>query len=78
MQHWENMHQAVATGKSIIIYTSKVNASIFPRADLAENTVTVIELICRYMGSEKGKDPSVKIGMSATTAYTDVVNCGIL
>ena len=29
-------------------------------------------------GSEKGKDPSVKIGMSATTAYTDVVNCGIL
>ena len=55
MQHWENMHQAVATGKSIIIYTSKVNASIFPRADLAENTVTVIELICRYMDPKKVK-----------------------
>ena len=49
----ENMHQAVATGKSIIIYTSKVNASIFPRADLAENTVTVIELICRYMDPKR-------------------------
>ena len=55
MQHWENMPQAVATGKSIIIYTSKVNASIFPRADLAENTVTVIELICRYMDPKKVK-----------------------
>ncbi|MBU5429067.1 YcxB family protein [Kineothrix sp. MSJ-39] len=55
MQRWENMHQAVATGKSIIIYTSKVNASIFPRADLAENTVTVIELICRYMDPKKVK-----------------------
>ena len=42
-------------GKSIIIYTSKVNASIFPRADLAENTVTVIELICRYMDPKKVK-----------------------
>lgn len=55
MQRWENMHQAVATGKSIIIYTSKVNASIFPRTDLAENTVTVIELICRYMDPKKVK-----------------------
>ena len=47
--------QGDATGKSIIIYTSKVNASIFPRADLAENTVTVIELICRYMDPKKVK-----------------------
>lgn len=55
MQKWDNMYQAVATGKSLIVYTSKVNACVFPRADLKEDTVLVIQLICRYMDPKKVK-----------------------
>lgn len=30
-QAWEQMYKAVSTGRSIIVYTSRVNASIFPK-----------------------------------------------
>ncbi len=55
MQRWENMHKAVSTGKSIIVYTSKVNASIFPRKDLGNNVSVLLELLCRYMDPAKVK-----------------------
>lgn len=53
MQQWENMKKAISTGKSIIIYTSKVNAAIFPRKDMKEHTVDVIEIICTHMEPKK-------------------------
>ncbi|MCR4691154.1 MAG: YcxB family protein [Lachnospiraceae bacterium] len=55
MQAWENMFKAVSTPRSIIIYTSKVNASIFPRKDLGDGAATVIELICKHMPPKKVK-----------------------
>ncbi len=55
MQKWENMYKAVSTGKSVIVYTSKVNASIFPRKDLGGETVTLLEILCRYMDPKKVK-----------------------
>lgn len=55
MQKWENMHKAVSTGKSVIVYTSKVNASIFPRKDLGEDSVALLEILCRYMEPKKVK-----------------------
>ena len=55
MQSWENMHKAVSTGKSVIVYTSKVNASIFPRADLGNETQVLLEILCRYMDPAKVK-----------------------
>lgn len=30
MQKWEDIRKAVSTNRSIIVYTSKVNACIFP------------------------------------------------
>ena len=54
-QKWENMVKAVSTGKSIILYTSAVNASIFPRADLGEKQVFLIEMISRNMPAKKVK-----------------------
>ena len=33
-QSWENMYKAVSTPRSRILYTSPVNASIFPKKDL--------------------------------------------
>ncbi len=55
MQKWENMYKAVSTGKSVIVYTSKASASIFPRRDLGGNTVTLLEILCRYMDPKKVK-----------------------
>lgn len=55
MQKWDSMHQAVATAKSIIVYTSRVNACVFPRADLGNDTTLLIEIICRHMDPKKVK-----------------------
>ena len=54
-QKWENMVKATSTGKSIILYTSAVNASIFPRADLGEKQVFLIEMISKNMSAKKVK-----------------------
>lgn len=55
MQRWDAMYQAVATSKSIIVYTSKVNASIFPRRDLGDDTAVLIGIICKHMDPKKVK-----------------------
>ena len=55
MQRWENMYKAVSTGKSVIVYTSKINASIFPRVDLGSDSAVLLEILCRYMEPSKVK-----------------------
>lgn len=54
-QKWEHMYKATSTGKSIILYTSRINACIFPRADLKEKEVAVIEMISKHMPAGKVK-----------------------
>ncbi len=54
-QAWENMHKATSTTKSIIIYTSPVNATILPRRVLGENTSKCIEIISTHMPPNKVK-----------------------
>jgi len=51
---WEQLFKAVSTGKSIIIYTSPVNAWILPYQSMGENTEKLKEMI-------KSKLPSAKI-----------------
>ncbi|MBO4336816.1 MAG: YcxB family protein [Lachnospiraceae bacterium] len=53
MQKWEDMVKAVSTSKSIVVYTSKVNASVLPRKDLGDNVSTVIEIISTHMPPKK-------------------------
>ena len=53
MQAWKDMYKAISTPRSIVLYTSKVNASVFPRADLGDDTATVIELISKHMPPRK-------------------------
>lgn len=50
---WDTMYKAIATGKSVIVYTSKVNAFIFPRKDMGELTIQVIEAISTHMPPKK-------------------------
>lgn len=56
-QRWENMYKATSTGKSIILYTSRFNASIFPRSDLQSQgkQTAVIEMISTHMPPGKVK-----------------------
>ena len=53
--NWDSMHKAVSTSKSIILYTSRVSASIFPRKDLGDTTPKVIEMISTHMPPKKVK-----------------------
>lgn len=54
-QTWEEMHKAVSTMKSIVLYTSPVNASIFPKRELGEQAPAVIEMISTHMPAKKVK-----------------------
>ena len=52
-QKWEDMYKAVSTGRSLILYTGKINASIFPRKDLGDMQVDVIAMISKHMPPKK-------------------------
>lgn len=55
MQRWEDILKAISTPKSIILYTGKNSASIFPRKDLGEHTAGLIRIISTHMKPEKVK-----------------------
>ena len=48
-QKWEDMYKAVSTNSSIVVYTSRINACIFPKKDIEENKYKVIEMISTHM-----------------------------
>lgn len=54
-QAWGDMVKAVSTTKSIIIYTSRVNATIFPKNQMGDKKVAVIEVISKNMPPKKVK-----------------------
>jgi len=54
-QSWEKCYKAVSTSKSIILYTSKNTASIFPKKDLGEKKDALIQMISTHMPPNKVK-----------------------
>lgn len=52
---WEDMYKAVSTSRSIILYTSRVNATIFPKRELGDKKMAVIEMISTHMPPAKVK-----------------------
>lgn len=52
MAKWEQCVKACNTRKSIIVYTSKVNAFIFPRVDLGSQTEDVIAYIAKHVSPD--------------------------
>ena len=52
-QKWQDMYKAVATGRSIIVYTSRVNACIFPRKQLGGLEQQVLQYISTHMDPKK-------------------------
>lgn len=55
MQKWDDMYKAVSTPKSIILYTTRVNACIFPRKDLGSDVPKLMEIISTNMDPKKVK-----------------------
>ena len=52
---WDNMRKAVSTGKSIIIYTSKVSATIIPRKACDGEVTELLAVIVSHMSPKKVK-----------------------
>lgn len=46
---WERMYRAVSTSRSVILYTGRVNACIFPKEDMGDKTEEVIRIISSHM-----------------------------
>jgi len=55
MQKWEDMYKAVSTSGSILVYTNKINACIFPKKDLGDKKEAVIRAISTHMDPKKVK-----------------------
>ena len=55
MQSWDACYKAVSTRSSIILYTSKTTASIFPKKDLSEKKDSLIQMISTHMPPNKVK-----------------------
>lgn len=52
---WEDMQKAISTMRSIVLYTSAVNATILPKKAMGEKTAAVIEVISTHMPPKKVK-----------------------
>jgi len=52
---WGQAVKAISTSRSIILYTSKVNATIFPKRELGDQKAALIEMISTHMPPGKVK-----------------------
>lgn len=55
MQKWEDIRKAVSTGRSLIVYTSRTNACIFPKRDLGDYKAQVIQVLSTHLPASKVK-----------------------
>ncbi len=46
---WEKMYKAVSTSRSVILYTNRVTACIFPKEDMGDKKDDVIRIISAHM-----------------------------
>ena len=54
-QPWAAVVKASSTNRSILLYTSKVNAWIFPKRDLGEKRADVIQMISTHVAPNRVK-----------------------
>lgn len=52
---WDGVLKAVSTGRSIIVYTSKTSASVFPRKQVGEALPLLIQTISANLDPKKNK-----------------------
>lgn len=56
---WENITKASSTGKTILLYTSKINAFLFPKRELGAQCGEFVQAISRYVAPKKVKIKAV-------------------
>lgn len=52
---WDSITKASATGKTVLLYTSKVNAFLLPKRELGERSAELVQVISRYVAPDKVK-----------------------
>lgn len=50
---WSAIYKVTSTTSSIIVYTNRVNACVFPKADLGSDLVDVIAMISTHVNPKK-------------------------
>lgn len=46
---WNSMYKAISTNHSVILYTNRVSACIFPKEDMGDLKDDVVKMICTHM-----------------------------
>lgn len=46
---WDKMYKAVSTTRSVIVYTNRINACIFPKEDMGDKKDTAVAIISAHM-----------------------------
>lgn len=54
-QEWSVVYKAKSTNRSLLLYTSRVNAWIFPKRDLGKDKEAMIQLISLHVAPDKVK-----------------------
>lgn len=52
---WSIVYKAKSTNRSLLLYTSKINAWIFPKKDLGKDKEAVIQMISQHVAPDKVK-----------------------
>lgn len=56
---WDDITKASSTGKTILLYTSKINAFLFPKRELGERKGEFVQVISRYVAPDRVKIKAV-------------------
>lgn len=56
---WTDITKASSTGKTILLYTSKVNAFLFPKRELGERKGEFVQAVSRYVTPDRVKIKAV-------------------
>ena len=50
---WDKMYRAVSTSRSVIIYTNRINACIFPKDDMGAGKDDAVKIISTHMDAKQ-------------------------
>ena len=50
---WDKMYRAVSTSRSVIVYTNRINACIFPKDDMGAGKDDAVKIISTHMDAKQ-------------------------
>lgn len=56
---WDSITKAASTGRTVLLYTSKVNAFLFPKRELGERRGEFVQAVSRFVDPAKVKIKAV-------------------